>query len=278
MEIPGSGVFTPVIPTASDLNHARELTNPRLVVRKPLGGGEIVWKEFLSRYTIGLGVKEYLPFTTSAPSGEVSCDAPSCATIWQLEELKGKFPLKPVKIVQGTCICLQDTSLVDDASFPQLPTIWGMACSIAWAEPKFEIHYLFVHISSTLIPPTSIYSERILITIPNEYLDPMQPIPRLQQPSLSQRQIGSTDHYLRPLFVWEERERKRREKKSRRRKGRSQEKGTRASKRATAHSMRNVDHLSSFTYAVYFFSYIPLRHECTTSTGGMNWKMFGKEE
>jgi hypothetical protein len=216
MGIPGSGVFTPVIPTASDLNHARELTNPRLVVRKPLGGGEIVWKEFLSRYAIGLGVKEYLPFAASAPSGEVSRDAPSCATVWRLEELKGKFPLKPVKIVQGTCICLQDTSLVDDPSFPQLPTVWGMDCGIAWAEPEIEIHYLFVHISSTSIPPTPIYSERILVAVPNEYLDPTRPIPQLQRPSLGQRQIGSTDHYLRPLSAWEEREKKRRDKKSRR--------------------------------------------------------------
>jgi hypothetical protein len=136
-----------------------------------LGGGEFVWKEFLSRYAIGLGVSEYLPFITSAPSGEVSRDAPSCATIWQLEELKGKFPLKPVKIVQWTCICLQDTSLVNDPLFPQLPTIWGMAYGIAWAELEFEIHYLFVHISSTLIPSTPIYSERILVAIPNEYFD-----------------------------------------------------------------------------------------------------------
>jgi hypothetical protein len=97
MEIPGSGVFTPVIPTASDLKHAWELTDPRLVVRKPLGGGEIVWEEFLSRYTIGLGVSEYIPFTVSAPLGQVSCDAPSCATIWWLEELKGKCPLKLVR-------------------------------------------------------------------------------------------------------------------------------------------------------------------------------------
>jgi hypothetical protein len=217
MGIPGSGVFTPVIPTTSDLNHARELTDPCcLVVRKPLGG-EIVWKEFLSRYAIGLGVKEYLPFTASAPSGEVSHDTPSCATIWRLEELKKKFPLKLVKIVQGTCICLQDTFLVDDPSFPQLSTVWGMACGIAWAELEFEIHYLFVHISSTSIPPTPIDLERILVAIPNEYLDPTRPIPQLQQPSLSQQQIGSTNHYLRPLFVWEERERKRREKKSRRR-------------------------------------------------------------
>src|SRR6267154_6831773 len=114
MGIPGSGVFTPAIPTASDLNHAREITNPHLVVRKPLGRGEFVWKEFLSRYAIGLGVSEYLPFTASAPSGEVSQDAPSCATVWRLEELKGKFPLKPVKIIQGLCICLQDTFLVND--------------------------------------------------------------------------------------------------------------------------------------------------------------------
>ena len=123
MGIPGSGVFTPAIPTASDLNHAREITNPHLVVRKPLGGGEFVWKEFLSRYAIRLGVSEYLPFTASAPSGEVLQDAPSCATVWRLEELKWKFPLKPVKIVQGMCICLQDTSLIDNPSFPQLPTI-----------------------------------------------------------------------------------------------------------------------------------------------------------
>jgi hypothetical protein len=81
MGIPGLDVFTPVIPTASDLNHAQELTDPRLVVQKPLGGEEIVWKEFLSYYIIGLEVKEYLPFTASAPSGEVSRDAPSCATI-----------------------------------------------------------------------------------------------------------------------------------------------------------------------------------------------------
>jgi len=67
--IPSSGVFTPVIPTTSDLNHTQELTNPHLVVQKPLGGGEIVWKEFLAHYAIGLGVKEYLPFTASAPSG-----------------------------------------------------------------------------------------------------------------------------------------------------------------------------------------------------------------
>jgi hypothetical protein len=53
MEIPGLGVFTPVIPTTSDLNHTRELTDPHLVVRKLLGGGEIVWEEFLSHYTIG---------------------------------------------------------------------------------------------------------------------------------------------------------------------------------------------------------------------------------
>jgi hypothetical protein len=46
-----------------------------------------------------------------------------------------------------------------------------MVCSIAWAEPELEIHYLFVHISSTSIPPTLIYSERILVAIPNEYLD-----------------------------------------------------------------------------------------------------------
>jgi hypothetical protein len=131
MGILSLGVFTPVIPTASDLNHTRELTDPCLVVWKPLGGGEIVWKEFLSHYTIGLGVKEYLPFTASAPSGEVLRDAPSCATVWRLEELKGKFLLKLVKIVQGTCICLQDTSLVEDPSFPQLPTVWGMACGIA---------------------------------------------------------------------------------------------------------------------------------------------------
>src|SRR5882757_2456731 len=216
MGIPGSGVFTPAIPTALDLNHARELTNPHLVVRKPLGGGEFVWKEFLSRYAIGLGVSEYLPFTTSAPLGEVSQDAPSCATVWRLEELKGKFPLKPVKIVQGSCICLQDTSLVDDPSFPQLPTVWGMACGIAWAEPELEIHYLFVHISSTSIPPTPIYSERILVVIPNKYLDSTRTIPRLQQPSLGQRQIGSTDHYLCPLSAWEERKKKRRVQKDRR--------------------------------------------------------------
>jgi hypothetical protein len=42
MGILSLGVFTPVIPTASDLNHAQELTNPCLVVRKPLEGGEIV--------------------------------------------------------------------------------------------------------------------------------------------------------------------------------------------------------------------------------------------
>ena len=106
MGIPGSGVFTPAIPTTSDLNHAQILTDPRLVVQKPLGGGEIVWKEFLTCYAIGLGVKEYLPFTTLAPLGEVSHDTPSCATVWRLEKLKGKFPLRLVKIVQGTCICL----------------------------------------------------------------------------------------------------------------------------------------------------------------------------
>jgi hypothetical protein len=137
-----------------------------------LGRGEIVWKEFLSRYTIRLGVKEYLPFTASAPLREVSRDTPSCATVWRLEELKGKFPLKLVKIVQGTYICLQDTSLINDPLFPQLPIVWGMACGIAWAEPEFEIPYLFVHISSTLIPPTPIYSERILVVISNEYLNP----------------------------------------------------------------------------------------------------------
>src|SRR6267154_226809 len=92
------GVFTPIIPTTSDLNHARELTDPCLVVRELLVG---VWEEFLSHYTIGLGVSEYLPFTTSAPMREVSYNAPTCATIWQLEELKGKSSLKPVKIVQG---------------------------------------------------------------------------------------------------------------------------------------------------------------------------------
>jgi hypothetical protein len=186
MGIPGSGVFTPVIPTTSDLNHAQGLTDPHLVVQKPLGGGEIVWKELLSCYAIGLGISKYLPFTASAPLGEVSRDAPSCATIWQLEELKGKCPLKPVKIVQGTCICLQDTSLVNDPSFPQLPTILGMACGIAWAEPELEIHYLFIHISLTSIPPTPIYSERILVAIPNEYLDSTRHIPRLQRPSLGQ--------------------------------------------------------------------------------------------
>src|SRR6267154_1396109 len=81
MGILGSGVFTPAIPTASDLNHAQELTNLHLVVRKPLGGGEFVWKEFLSRYAIRLGVSEYLPFTASAPSGEVLQDAPSCVVL-----------------------------------------------------------------------------------------------------------------------------------------------------------------------------------------------------
>jgi hypothetical protein len=173
MEILGSGVFTPAIPTALDLNHAQELTDPRLVVQKPLGGGEFVWKDFLSCYAIGLGVSEYLPFTALAPLGEVSCDTPSYATIWQLEELRGKCPLKPAKIVQGTCICLQDTSIIDNPSFPQLPPIWGMACGIAWVELKLKIHYLFIHISSTSIPPTPIYSERILVAIPNEYLDSM---------------------------------------------------------------------------------------------------------
>jgi hypothetical protein len=214
MWILGSGVFTSTIPTTADLNHTWELTDPHLVVQKLLGGGEIVGKEFLSHYTIRLGVKKCLPFTASAPSREVLRDVPSRATVWWLKELKGKFPLKPVKIVQGTCICLQDTSLVEDPLLPQLPTVWGMACGIAWAEPEFEIHYLFVHISSTSIPPTPIYSERILVTIPNEYLDPMRPIPWLQQPSLGQWWIGSTDHYLRPFFAWEER--KRGEKKSRR--------------------------------------------------------------
>src|SRR5882762_894874 len=82
MGIPGLRVFTPVIPTASDLNHARELTDPHFVVQKPLGEKEIVWKEFLSYYAIRLGVKEYLPFTALAPSGEVSHDALSCATVW----------------------------------------------------------------------------------------------------------------------------------------------------------------------------------------------------
>jgi hypothetical protein len=101
-------------------------------------------------------------------------NTPTCAIIWRLEELKGKSPLKPVKIVQGMCICLQDTYLVNNPSFPQLPTIWGMsACGIAWAEPGLEIHYLFIHISSTLIPPAPIYSERILVAIPNKYLDPI---------------------------------------------------------------------------------------------------------
>jgi len=171
MGILGSGVFTPVFPTASDLNHAQELTDPHMIVWKLLGGGEIVWKEFLSHYAIGLGISNYLPFTASAPTGEVSCNTPSCATIWQLEELKGKFPLKPVRIVQGMCICLQDTSLIDDPLFPQLPTIWGMACGIAWAEPELKIHYLFVHISSMLISPTPVYLERILVAIPNKYLD-----------------------------------------------------------------------------------------------------------
>ena len=94
-----SGVFTPVIPTASDLNHARELTDPHFVVQKPLGEKEIVWKEFLSHYAIRLGISKYLPFTALTPTGEVSRNAPSCATVWKIEELKGKFPLKPVKIV-----------------------------------------------------------------------------------------------------------------------------------------------------------------------------------
>jgi hypothetical protein len=156
IRILGLGVFTPVTPTASDLNHARELTDSCLVVQKPLGGGEIVWEEFWSHYAIGLGVSECLPFTASALSEEVLHDTPSCATVWWLEELKGKCSLKPVKIVQGMCICLQDTSLIDDPSFPQLPTILGMACDIVWAEPELEIHYLFVHISSTSILPTLI--------------------------------------------------------------------------------------------------------------------------
>jgi hypothetical protein len=56
-----------------------------------------------------------------------------------------------------------------------------------------------------LIPPTPIYSERILVVISNEYLNPTWPIPQLQQPSLSQWQISSMDHYLHPLFTWEER-------------------------------------------------------------------------
>jgi hypothetical protein len=171
MEIPGSGVSTLAIPIAADLNHTQELTDPHLVVQKLLGGGEIVWKEFLYCYAIGLGVKEYLPFTASAPSGEVLRDTPSCATIWRLEELKGKYPLKLVKIVQGMCICLQDTSLINDSSFSQLPTVWGMACGIAWAEPELKIHYLFIHISLTSISPTPIYSERILVVILNKYLD-----------------------------------------------------------------------------------------------------------
>jgi hypothetical protein len=46
-----------------------------------------------------------------------------------------------------------------------------MACGIAWAELELEVHYLFVDISLTLIPPAPIYSERILVAIPNDYLD-----------------------------------------------------------------------------------------------------------
>jgi hypothetical protein len=36
-----------------------------------------------------------------------------------------------------------------------------------------------------LIPSTPIYSERILVAIPNEYFDLTWPIPQLQWPSLN---------------------------------------------------------------------------------------------
>ena len=69
------------------------------------------------------------------------------------------------------CICLQDTSLVNDPSYPQLPTVWGMAYGIAWAELELKIHYLFIHIISMSILPAPDNSERIFIAIPNKYLD-----------------------------------------------------------------------------------------------------------
>jgi hypothetical protein len=74
-------------------------------------------------------------------------------------------------MVQGACICLQDSSLINDPLFPQLPTVWGMACGIAWAESELEVHYLFIHISLTSIPPASIYMEMIFIATLNKYLD-----------------------------------------------------------------------------------------------------------
>jgi hypothetical protein len=58
-------VFTSAILTASNLTHAQKLTDPCMVVWKLLGGGEIVWKEFLFCYAIGLGVSKYLPFMVS---------------------------------------------------------------------------------------------------------------------------------------------------------------------------------------------------------------------
>jgi hypothetical protein len=69
------------------------------MVQEPLRGGETVWKKFLSCHTIGIGIDGYLPFIASAPLGVVLPNAPSCTTIWQFEELKGRSPLKPVKIV-----------------------------------------------------------------------------------------------------------------------------------------------------------------------------------
>jgi hypothetical protein len=58
-----------------------------------------------------------------------------------------------------------------------------------------------------LIPPAPIYSERILVAIPNKYLDP---IPWLQWPSFGQWRIGGMDHYLCPLPAWEGKEKRRR--------------------------------------------------------------------
>jgi hypothetical protein len=98
-------------------------TDSQCVVQKPLGGGETVWKELVLRYAISIGITGYLPFTASAPLGEISPNAPSCTTVWWLEELKRRYLLKPVKIVHGMCICLQDTSLVDNSPSSQFPTM-----------------------------------------------------------------------------------------------------------------------------------------------------------
>ena len=178
------------------------------VRHEPLEGDEALWNIFFTKYSRGrilnLTVRDYMLFGALSPFNRHIVGGNAITPAWILDEMRADYPSQLVKLSKGENICLQDTTLLHDRIDPRLPTIWGTVGNRAWVEPGFEVYYFDIHLHTTCIPPKPISHSYTFIAIPFAYLDPQRAPGKVYSSTLGQRQVGTSNVYVRPLLEGEE--------------------------------------------------------------------------